>query len=85
MALRVEPATLGFTPSIFKDVTFASSNLYEKNFGAQRLCAGTGPLSLASSVTDSDDFLALEWSRVRGSPNLSNCIGLVQRYGCDDF
>ncbi|WP_198026758.1 two-partner secretion domain-containing protein [Polaromonas glacialis] len=84
-ALTVEPAIFGFTPSIFKDVTFASSNLYERNFGAQRLCAGVGPLSLVSDLADSKDPLAVEWSRVRGNPNLSNCIGMVQRYTCDSF
>ncbi|MDQ3059956.1 MAG: filamentous hemagglutinin N-terminal domain-containing protein [Pseudomonadota bacterium] len=84
-ALTVEPALFGFTPSIFKDVTFASSNVYERNFGTQRLCAGVGPLSLASELTDARDLLAVEWSRVRGNPNLSNCIGMVQRYTCDSF
>jgi hypothetical protein len=84
-ALTVAPLAFEFTPSIFKDVTFASSNVYERNFGIQRLCAGVGPLSLASSVTDSNDLLAVEWSRVRGSPNLGNCIGIAQRYSCDNF
>ena len=84
-ALLVEPAFFGPPPSILTDVTFASSALYGKNFGVQRLCAGTGPLARAAGAPESNDMLALEWSRVKGNPNLSNCIGLVQRFSCDDF
>ena len=84
-ALRVEPAIFGLTPSIYKDVTFETSALYGKNFGVQRLCAGTGPLARADGAPDSTDLLAVEWSRVKGNPNLSNCIGLVQRFSCDNF
>jgi filamentous hemagglutinin family protein len=84
-ALTVEPSIFGMTPSILKDVTFESSALYGKNFGVQRLCAGTGPLARANGAPDSNDPLAIEWSRVKDNPNLSNCIGLVQRFSCDNF
>lgn len=72
-------------PSIFKDVTFETSAVYGKNFGVQRLCAGTGPLAHAAGAPDANDTLATEWTRVKNNPNLSNCIGLVQRYSCGNF
>jgi len=83
-ALLVIPNVFG-APSISKDVTFESSALYGKNFGIQGLCAGTGPLARIVDLPDSNDPLAIEWARVRHNPNLSNCIGLVQRYSCDSF
>ena len=84
-ALLVLPMAATFRPSIAKDVTFETSNVYEKNFGSPRLCVGTGPLGANSGGSDGNDMLALEWSRVRVSPNLSNCLGLGQRNACSDF
>jgi hypothetical protein len=81
----VQPPPRTFAPSIINDVTFSSSGLYGKNFGLQSVCAGTGPLARVAGTTDENDPLAREWSRVRDNPNLSNCIGLVQRYSCDGF
>jgi hypothetical protein len=77
------PALLA-TPSIMNDVSMPSSDLYGANYGSQRGCAGSGPLAGGGSV-GATDMLALEWSRVRESPNLSNCIGMAQRYTCGDF
>lgn len=84
-ALLVVPTTATYRPVIAKDMTFESSNVYQKNFGTPRLCVGTGPLASASGGGEGDDVLALEWSRVRVSPNLSNCVGLGQRNACSDF
>jgi hypothetical protein len=84
-ALLVLPMAATFRPSIAKDVTFETSNVYEKNFGSPRLCVGTGPLGSSSGGSGGNDMLALEWSRVRVSPNLSNCLGLGQRNACSDF
>jgi filamentous hemagglutinin family protein len=83
-ALTVTPART-FMPSIANNVSMPSSDLYGSNFGSQRACVGTGPLAGASGAGDANDTLAMEWSRVRESPNLSNCIGLAQRYSCGDF
>jgi hypothetical protein len=79
------PTPLIERPTIVKDMTFESSNVYEKNFGTPRLCVGTGPLASGRVASESNDPLALEWSRVRVSPNLSNCLGLGQRNSCSDF
>lgn len=93
--VTVNPAPLTYTPStaaraqgapnILREVTFASSDVYGENFGTQGVCVGTGPLSLADSGSGGNDRLALEWTRVKTSPNLSNCIALAQRYSCDSF
>ncbi|MET0858453.1 MAG: MBG domain-containing protein, partial [Telluria sp.] len=84
-ALTTLPLAIEDRPTIAKDITFESSNVYEKNFGSPRLCVGLGPLGSGSGASEGNDPLALEWSRVRVSPNLSNCLGLGQRNGCQDF
>jgi filamentous hemagglutinin family protein len=84
-ALTILPLQANDRPTIAKDITFESSNVYEKNFGSPRLCVGTGPLGSGSTGSENNDLLALEWSRVRVSPNLSNCLGLGQRNSCQDF
>jgi hypothetical protein len=84
-ALSIVAAPMAQRPIIAGHITFESSNVYEKNFGTPRLCVGTGPLDTGSVGADGNDLLALEWSRVRLSPNLSNCLGLGQRNSCSDF
>jgi filamentous hemagglutinin family protein len=84
-ALTLLPTPAELRPVVIRDVTFESSNVYEKNFGTPRLCVGTGPLGTGSVGADGNDVLAVEWSRVRVSPNLSNCLGLGQRNSCSDF
>jgi hypothetical protein len=84
LTMYVSPVVM--RPTIAKDVTFDSSNLYEKNFGTPHVCVATGPLDTGlSGGADNNDALAIEWSRVRVSPNLSNCLGLGQRNSCSDF
>jgi filamentous hemagglutinin family protein len=83
-ALTVTRASV-LLPSIISQVSMPSSDLYGANFGVQRSCVGSGPLSGASGAGDANDSLAMEWSRVRETPNLSNCVGLAQRYSCGDF
>jgi hypothetical protein len=84
-ALTTLPIAVNDRPTIAKDITFESSNVYEKNFGSPKLCVGAGPLGSGAAGSESNDPLALEWSRVRVSPNLSNCLGLGQRNSCQDF
>jgi len=84
-ALTVLASPVELRPAMFREVTFESSNVYEKNFGTPHLCVGTGPLGTGAGGADGNDMLALEWSRVRVSPNLSNCLGLGQRNSCSDF
>ena len=84
-ALTLKPLYSLPLPSIGHDVSQPSSELYGANFGVQRSCVGSGPLATASAGGDANDSLAMEWARVRETPNLSNCIGLVQRYSCSDF
>ena len=72
-------------PIITREVAEASSALYGRNFGTPRGCSGVGPMTAGIGGSVSDDLLATEWSRVRGSPNLSNCMGMVQKSGCSDF
>jgi hypothetical protein len=84
-ALTVVPSTSRTTPSIWKDVTFESSNVYGKNLGAPPVCIGTAMLAFGPAAADVDDWLSLEWSRLRQNPNLNNCIGVGQRNGCQDF
>ncbi|MET0856387.1 MAG: MBG domain-containing protein, partial [Telluria sp.] len=84
-ALTTLPIALDERPTIAKDITFESSNVYAKNFGTARMCVGAGPLGSGALGSESNDPLALEWSRVRVSPNLSSCLGLGQRNSCQDF
>jgi hypothetical protein len=48
------------------------------------MCLGTGPL-LVSAAVDTPDRLDREWSRVRQLPNLTNCVEVGERHGCQDF
>jgi hypothetical protein len=84
-ALRLFLSPAVFRPSIVKDVTFDSSEVYDKNFGTPHVCVAAGPLDTGLVGADGNDTLAIEWSRVRVSPNLSNCLGLGERNGCSDF
>jgi hypothetical protein len=59
--------------------------LYDRNTGAQFVCTPTGPLVVPAETVAGSDVLAREWSRVRVRPNLTNCIGIGERGGCDDF
>jgi hypothetical protein len=72
-------------PSIANEVSLPSSDLYGANFGVQRACIGSGPLAGPAGAGDANDSLAMEWARVRETPNLSNCVGMAQRYSCGDF
>jgi hypothetical protein len=59
--------------------------LYDRNTGTQFVCTPTGPLVVPAETVAGSDALAREWSRVRVRPNLTNCIGIGERGGCDDF
>lgn len=70
-------------PSMARNVTFETSDVYANNIGAPRVCIATG--SFAGSAGDVADALGMEWSRVRVSPNLSNCLSMGTRNSCQDF
>jgi filamentous hemagglutinin family protein len=89
LALRVDglPDTvlLAVAPVLARDVTQASSDLYGKNIGTQGICASASPLAVLATGNVTADRLALEWSRVKSSPNLSNCIALMTRNRCEAY
>jgi hypothetical protein len=89
LAFRIEgvPDTvlLAVAPVAARDVTQVSSDLYGKNIGTPTLCASASPLAAVSTGNVTADRLALEWSRVKSSPNLSNCIALMARNSCDSY
>ncbi|MGV7210346.1 MBG domain-containing protein, partial [Oxalobacteraceae bacterium A2-2] len=70
-------------PTILRDVTFETSNVYTNNVGSPRVCVATG--TFTGSALAGDDALGVEWARVKVSPNLSNCLSLGQRNSCQDF
>ena len=49
------------------------------------MCIPSGPLTIPLAAEEGSDNLAREWGRVRIRPNLTNCLGLGERGGCDDF
>jgi hypothetical protein len=69
-------------PDMVRNVTFETSDVYTNNIGAPRVCIATGSFT---GGTDTADALGLEWSRVRVSPNLSNCLSMGTRNSCQDF
>ncbi len=82
------PATLQVLPNPVPQsstvIEYAQSLLYGRNIGMQNMCLGTGPL-LVSAAVDTPDRLDREWSRVRQLPNLTNCVEVGERHGCQDF
>ena len=64
--------------------TGESSRVHERNFGLPPMCFAGGPL-IGAGAAQAGDLLAMEWSRVRSRPNLSNCIGVDERNPCSDF
>jgi hypothetical protein len=58
---------------------------YDRNFGPVGMCMAVGPLASPSGVAPGADVLELEWPRVRGRPNLTNCVGVSDRDFCRDF
>lgn len=83
-ALTIFPVDTGSERSALLRPTEDSSRVYERNFGLPPMCFATGPLVGLASAQGSD-LLALEWSRVRSRPNLSNCVGVDERNPCSDF
>ncbi|QHJ00996.1 filamentous hemagglutinin N-terminal domain-containing protein [Xylophilus rhododendri] len=57
---------------------------FDRNIGPPPICAATGPLD-ADRVSQGNDVLAREWSRVRSRPNLASCVATERRNGCADF
>jgi hypothetical protein len=83
LALMAEvPAMM---PAVSRDSSYEASSVYGKNFGLPGLCLASGPLAAQAGSAGGGDLLAVEWSRVRLRPNLSNCLDLGQRNGCQDF
>jgi filamentous hemagglutinin family protein len=83
MGVTPPPPELPITQ--WQDVITESTLLYDRNAGQQFVCTPTGPLAVPASTVQGSDTLAREWSRVRQRPNLTNCIGVSESGGCDDF
>jgi filamentous hemagglutinin family protein len=83
-ALVLSGPALGNLPAIDRDVTFDTTSLYANNIGTPGMCVATASRT-GSAGGEKDDPLAMEWSRVKVSPNLSNCLNLGQRNSCQDF
>lgn len=83
-ALAVTPVNTGNEENSILRPIDESSYIYDRNFGLPPMCFATGPLSSALR-TQGGDLLALEWSRVRSRPNLSNCVEVDERNACADF
>jgi filamentous hemagglutinin family protein len=59
--------------------------VYASNLGTPFMCMPIGAFAVPVSAEETSDNLSREWGRVRVRPNLTNCLGLGQRGGCDDF
>jgi filamentous hemagglutinin family protein len=71
-------------PVYYTVIEYGQTQLYGRNLGVSNMCLATGPL-LVSAEVDNPDQLDREWSRVRQLPNLTNCVEVAERHGCQDF
>ncbi|CAN5332146.1 hypothetical protein BH10PSE17_BH10PSE17_01740 [soil metagenome] len=60
-----------------------STYVYDRNFAPASMCVSTDP-TLGRDL-QSGDVLAIEWSRVKSRPNLTNCVATDKSGGCSDF
>jgi len=61
-----------------------STYVYDRNLGLPQMCVPDAPLDGAAHRSLAD-LLAMEWSRLRTRPNLSNCFDSGRKNGCGDF
>ena len=58
--------------------------VYDRNLGTAPVCAINATLD-DQPLASAGDALAMEWSKVRTRPNLTNCFESQRRNGCGDF
>ena len=62
-----------------------STYVYDRNLGLPQMCVPDTPLDADLTRSALKDLLAVEWSRLRSRPNISNCFDSGRRSGCSDF
>ena len=86
-AVTVTPGVLVVTPAPWRPGIDQVTYLYDRNRGEPQVCVPDSPLVAdGSEQKDSGrDLLAVEWSRLRSRPNVSNCFSTGRKNGCADF
>jgi filamentous hemagglutinin family protein len=59
--------------------------VYDRNLGLPQMCVPDSPLDVAVANRSVADLLAVEWSRLRTRPNISNCFDSGRKNACGDF
>ncbi len=59
--------------------------VYDRNLGLPQMCVPDSPLDVDASSRSIADLLAVEWSRLRTRPNISNCFDSGRKNACGDF
>ena len=59
--------------------------VYDRNLGLPQMCVPDSPLDVDASSRRVADLLAVEWSRLRTRPNISNCFDSGRKNACGDF
>ena len=59
--------------------------VYDRNLGLPQMCVPDSPLDVDVASRSIADLLAVEWSRLRTRPNISNCFDSGRKNACGDF
>lgn len=59
--------------------------VYDRNLGLPQMCVPDSPLDVDVASRSVADLLAVEWSRLRTRPNISNCFDSGRKNACGDF
>jgi filamentous hemagglutinin family protein len=59
--------------------------VYDRNLGLPQICVPDSPLDVSVASRSIADLLAVEWSRLRTRPNISNCFDSGRKNACGDF
>lgn len=59
--------------------------VYDRNLGLPQMCVPDSPLDVDVARRSVADLLAVEWSRLRTRPNISNCFDSGRKNACGDF
>ena len=62
-----------------------TSYVYDRNLGLPQMCVPDSPLDVDAASRSVADLLAVEWSRLRTRPNISNCFDSGRKNACGDF
>lgn len=62
-----------------------TSYIYDRNLGLPQMCVPDSPLDVDAASRSVADLLAVEWSRLRTRPNISNCFDSGRKNACGDF